>query len=203
MTKALVGSDDGITVFCNAEKILEKHGQMALVADEDQITLPLKKGRNHLLLKIDRMKPGWKFTFRLEVKMSEIINKNITFSKLIINRYEKDYSNLHFAGIDTGDNPLYCQECKDSDKDRVLTAITEAADYLSNTIIDEKGISKCDYNLTEGIWYPYEPAWHTGQAIYALTDAYHLRQVNHWRAWRPPGRRGTGGRAWRLSTIQN
>ena len=66
MTKALVGSSDGITVFCNAEKILEKHGQMALVADEDQITLPLKKGRNHLLLKIDRMKPGWKFTFRLE-----------------------------------------------------------------------------------------------------------------------------------------
>ncbi|MCK4747721.1 MAG: hypothetical protein KAT15_11815, partial [Bacteroidales bacterium] len=39
---------------------------------------------------------------------------------------------------------------------------------------DENGISKCDYNLTEGRWIPYEPAWHTGQAIYALTDAYRL-----------------------------
>ncbi len=66
MTKALVGSSDGVTVYCNGEKLIEKHGQRELVPDEDQVMLPLKKGRNHLLLKIDRMKPGWKFTFRLE-----------------------------------------------------------------------------------------------------------------------------------------
>ena len=66
MTKALVGSSDGVTVYCNGDKVLEKHGQRVLVPDEDQILLPLKTGRNHLLLKIDRMKPGWKFTFRLE-----------------------------------------------------------------------------------------------------------------------------------------
>jgi hypothetical protein len=66
MTKALVGSSDGVTVYCNGEKLLEKHIQREFLPDEDQVTLPLKKGRNHLLLKIDRMKPGWKFTFRLE-----------------------------------------------------------------------------------------------------------------------------------------
>jgi uncharacterized protein YyaL (SSP411 family) len=59
-------------------------------------------------------------------------------------------------------------------EDRILEALAETADYLSNTVIDEQGISRCDYNLTEGEWYPYEPAWHTGQAIYALTDAYRL-----------------------------
>jgi rhamnogalacturonyl hydrolase YesR len=63
---------------------------------------------------------------------------------------------------------------QDPDNERILRAMTEAADYLANTVIDENGISKCDYNLTEGIWYPYEPAWHTGQAIYALTEAFRL-----------------------------
>ena len=63
---------------------------------------------------------------------------------------------------------------EESIEDRILTALTETADYLSTAIIDENGISKCDYNLTEGKWYPYEPAWHTGQAIYALTEAYRL-----------------------------
>ncbi len=66
MTKALVGASDGISIYCNGEKIIEKHLERKLVPDEDQVLLPLKKGRNHLLLKIDRMKPGWKFTFRLE-----------------------------------------------------------------------------------------------------------------------------------------
>ncbi len=66
MTKALIGASDGMTIYCNGEKLMEKHMQRELVPDEDQVMLPLKEGRNHLLLKIDRMKPGWKFTFRLE-----------------------------------------------------------------------------------------------------------------------------------------
>ena len=65
-TNALVGASDGITVYCNGEKLMEKHTQREFNHDEDMVVLPLKKGRNHLLLKIDRMKPGWKFTFRLE-----------------------------------------------------------------------------------------------------------------------------------------
>jgi hypothetical protein len=66
MTKALVGTSDGVTIYCNGEKLIEKHLHRELIQDEDQIMLPLKKGRNHLLLKIDQLKPGWKFTFRLK-----------------------------------------------------------------------------------------------------------------------------------------
>ena len=57
-------------------------------------------------------------------------------------------------------------------KQEVLKALNELAYCTSNVIFDEQGISKCDYNLTEGKWYPYEPAWHTGQLINGLVDAY-------------------------------
>tara|TARA_R110002126_G_scaffold66963_1_gene170049 strand:+ start:9302 stop:10564 length:1263 start_codon:yes stop_codon:yes gene_type:complete len=57
-------------------------------------------------------------------------------------------------------------------KSSILKAIDESAIYLSTTILDEEGKSRCDYNLTEGKWYPYEVPWHTGQAIYALLHAY-------------------------------
>jgi hexosaminidase len=66
LTEALIGSSDGVTIYCNGEKILEQQPLRELVRHEDQVMLPLKKGRNHLLLKIDRLKPGWEFTFRLE-----------------------------------------------------------------------------------------------------------------------------------------
>ena len=33
--------------------------------DEDNIILPLKKGKNDLLVKIDQNKGGWGFSFRL------------------------------------------------------------------------------------------------------------------------------------------
>ena len=57
-------------------------------------------------------------------------------------------------------------------KQEVLEALNQMAYYSSNVLLDETGKSKCDYNLTEGEWYPYEPAWHTGQVINGLVDAY-------------------------------
>ncbi len=57
---------------------------------------------------------------------------------------------------------------------QVLQAIRETSDYISSVLINDQGYSRCDYNLTEGVWYDYEPPWHTGQAIYALTDAYRI-----------------------------
>lgn len=59
-------------------------------------------------------------------------------------------------------------------KEKVLAAIIETAEYSVNVLLDEEGKSRCDYNLTEGKWYPYEPAWHTGQVIYGLTEAYRI-----------------------------
>jgi len=56
----------------------------------------------------------------------------------------------------------------------IRTAIRETADYVADVLINEEGYSRCDYNITEGKWYDYEPPWHTGQAIYALTEAYRI-----------------------------
>ncbi len=57
---------------------------------------------------------------------------------------------------------------------QVLSQIRVLANYSCNTLLNEKGESRCDYNLTLGAWLPYEPAWHTGQVINALVKAYQL-----------------------------
>lgn len=67
--------------------------------------------------------------------------------------------------------PILAQEITEAD---VLTAINDGATYAANVLLDENGRSRCDYNMLEGKWYPYEPAWHTGQVIYALVRAYEV-----------------------------
>ncbi len=62
----------------------------------------------------------------------------------------------------------------DSLKGRVLQQIKRLADYSCTTLLDEKGESRCDYNITLGKWFPYESAWHTGQIINALVKTYRL-----------------------------
>ncbi len=57
---------------------------------------------------------------------------------------------------------------------QVLQALDETATYIADVLINEQGYSRCDYNIPEGRWYDYEPPWHTGQAIYALTEAFRL-----------------------------
>lgn len=61
-------------------------------------------------------------------------------------------------------------------KKQVVDAINDGAKYAANVLLDDEGKSKCDYNMTEGKWYPYEPAWHTGQVIYGLLEAYRVTQ---------------------------
>ena len=53
------GSDDGIAVFLNGQKVYEKNVPRSLVADDDQIALNLKKGENALLLKISQGAVDW------------------------------------------------------------------------------------------------------------------------------------------------
>lgn len=57
-------------------------------------------------------------------------------------------------------------------KEEVTKAINETAHYVADVILDKDGKSRCDYNVTEGKWYPYEVPWHTGQAVNALLAAY-------------------------------
>ena len=47
-------------------------------------------------------------------------------------------------------------------------AINTGSKYIMDVLLDEKGKSKCEYSIIDGIWVDYEPAWHTGQLIYAL-----------------------------------
>jgi uncharacterized protein YyaL (SSP411 family) len=65
---------------------------------------------------------------------------------------------------------LYAQ----SAENEIITAINEMSQYATITLLDEHGKSRCDYNVIEGKWYDYEPPWHTGQIIYALTRAYEV-----------------------------
>ncbi|HEX7070434.1 MAG TPA: beta-N-acetylhexosaminidase [Rhodothermales bacterium] len=66
--RALVGSNDGIEVFVNGQKVHSKAVIRTLTIDEDEIWLPLAEGRNHLLLKISQGSGDWAFTFRLPDK---------------------------------------------------------------------------------------------------------------------------------------
>jgi len=59
-------------------------------------------------------------------------------------------------------------------KEQVLKALVAGADYSIDVLLDDEGKSKCDYNITEGKWYKYEPPWHTGQIIYGLIEAYKI-----------------------------
>jgi hypothetical protein len=59
-------------------------------------------------------------------------------------------------------------------KNDILDAIRDGADYAVRVLLDEEGKSRCDYNMIEGTWYLYEPAWHTGQVIFGLVEAYRI-----------------------------
>lgn len=56
----------------------------------------------------------------------------------------------------------------------LISRIRECADYAYEILIDEEGKSRCDYNLFESNWIPYETPWHTGQLINALLEAYRV-----------------------------
>lgn len=56
----------------------------------------------------------------------------------------------------------------------LLGAIKECSVYASSVLLDQNGKSRCDYNLINGKWYPYEEPWHTGQLVLALLDAYKI-----------------------------
>lgn len=68
------------------------------------------------------------------------------------------------------------------DKQEVLKAINSTATYVSQVVLDKDGKSRCDYNLTEGKWFPYEIPWHTGQAVNALLAAYKSTKNPAWLA---------------------
>jgi len=63
---ALLGSNDGVTVYCNGKEVHHVHGKRSLIADEDEIPLQLTKGKNHIMIKVEQWKGGWGLAFRLK-----------------------------------------------------------------------------------------------------------------------------------------
>lgn len=59
-----VGSDDGCKVYLNHKLVHENPAHRSMKADEDQVRVKLKKGRNVLLVKIDQRSGGWQFCLR-------------------------------------------------------------------------------------------------------------------------------------------
>lgn len=57
---------------------------------------------------------------------------------------------------------------------QVRAAIDDGVRYAVTTALDEAGMARGDYDMAAGTWEPYEPAWHTGQLILALVDAYRI-----------------------------
>lgn len=62
---ALVSCDDGMEVIVNRIKVYKSVGEPDNPEKEFPFQLPLKKGRNDLMLKISQTKGDWHFTFRL------------------------------------------------------------------------------------------------------------------------------------------
>ncbi|MBI5834258.1 MAG: hypothetical protein HZB16_18340, partial [Armatimonadetes bacterium] len=58
-----LGSDDTLTVWLNGEKLLAKNVDRGCNLGDDRLSLPLKQGRNQLLLKIGQYGGGWAFAF--------------------------------------------------------------------------------------------------------------------------------------------
>lgn len=63
--RALAGSSDGIEVFVNGKQVHKNFVEREFKLDEDEMMLPLKAGRNHLMIKITNKEGDWAFSFRL------------------------------------------------------------------------------------------------------------------------------------------
>ncbi len=60
--RLLVGSTGGLDVYLNGEKVHQQFGERPYVTDEDELFLNLKKGRNHLMLRLAHETGDWVFS---------------------------------------------------------------------------------------------------------------------------------------------
>lgn len=58
-----LGSDDGLAVWLNGQKLLSENVSRACTPDQTRLVLKLKPGRNHLLLKVCQGSGEWAFYF--------------------------------------------------------------------------------------------------------------------------------------------
>jgi len=63
-TTLWVGSDDGVAVWLNGEKVDEYTGERPALPDQDQVDVKLRGGENQLLCRVDNVKLGWQLIVR-------------------------------------------------------------------------------------------------------------------------------------------
>jgi FG-GAP-like repeat len=58
-----LGSDDGLVVFVNGQRVLAENTQRACAPDQNKVTIRLKPGKNTLLLKVTQFGGEWAFCY--------------------------------------------------------------------------------------------------------------------------------------------
>jgi hypothetical protein len=58
-----IGSNDGVKLWVNGQLLLSKKASRVAKPDQEILTLPLKRGVNTVLIKIDQLGGGWGFYF--------------------------------------------------------------------------------------------------------------------------------------------
>jgi hypothetical protein len=59
------GSDDGLAIWLNGERLQANWARRGLTLDEDQHRVRFRQGKNRLLLKVSQGGGGWGFSVRL------------------------------------------------------------------------------------------------------------------------------------------
>lgn len=74
-------------------------------------------------------------------------------------------STLAVADVATAQTP---------DRDRIVGAVRDAADYAATVLIGPDGRGRIEYELISGQWNDYEVHWHTAQTAFGLLAAHEL-----------------------------
>ena len=59
---------------------------------------------------------------------------------------------------------------------KIEVSLNHAIQHAGKVCLDTEGKGKGDYEIISGSWSEYEPAWHTGQLIHGLLEAYQVTQ---------------------------
>lgn len=73
-----VGSDDGIRIWVNGVEVFRYHAERPITPDEHYLRLPLRAGRNQVLVKVDNGEGRWGFMMRPvanESAMTELVSR--------------------------------------------------------------------------------------------------------------------------------